>query len=265
MRVAILRIEGTNCEDETERAFREAGALPEKIHLNQLTGHAPLEMRRTLEDYDVLMFPGGFSAGDYVRAGALFGARLRASLGREIRDFVEDGRPVLGVCNGFQVLIELGLLPGFEEVMSPRPTAVLAPNDSGRFECRPTFLRYSGASTPFTGGLEPEDVIYAPSAHAEGKLILEDNSLDRLFENGQVVFTYVDPDGEPGGFPWNPNGSPRDVAGICNPAGNVLGMMPHPERSVHRHLHPEGWRGVRDDEWGDGFRLFRSVVDALGG
>jgi len=262
-RVAILRIEGTNCEDETERAFREAGAEPEKVHLNQLTGHAPLDMRRSLEDYDVLMFPGGFSAGDYVRAGALFGARLKASLGRDIRAFVEDGRPVLGVCNGFQVLVELGLLPAFDDVMTERPDAILAPNDSGHFECRPTFLKVGGIPTPFTREFETGSVIFAPSAHAEGKLIIENDEHGRLFEEGQAIFTYVNLDGEAGGFPWNPNGSPRDVAGICNPAGNVLGMMPHPERSIYRHLHPEGWKGAYDEEWGDGFRLFRSIVASV--
>ncbi len=262
VRVAILRIEGTNCEDESARAFQEAGAVPERLHLNQLTDRSSADLRRSLEDYDIMMIPGGFSAGDYVRAGALFGARLRSAIGRDLRAFVEDGRPVLGVCNGFQVLTELGLLPAVDAIMTDHPTAVLAPNDSGRFECRPTFLRYGGADTPFTRELSSGDVIYAPSAHAEGKFLMEGDAYERLMEGGQVVFTYVTPDGSPGGFPWNPNGSPLDIAGVCNPAGNVLGMMPHPERSVYRHLHPEGWRGVRDDMWGDGHRLFESVVAA---
>jgi len=152
----------------------------------------------------------------------------------------------MGVCNGFQILVELGLLPAFDDVMAEKPTAILAPNDSGHFECRPTFLKVGGIQTPFTRELDAGSVIFAPSAHAEGKLIIENDEYGRLFEEGQAIFTYVNTDGEAGGFPWNPNGS-----------------QPHPERSLYRHLHPEGWNGAYDDEWGDGFRLFRSIVASV--
>ena len=141
VRVCVLRIEGTNCEDEMYEAFKMVGASPEKVHLKQLTGQSPSELKRDVEDYDILAFPGGFSAGDYVRAGAIFAARIRSAIGPQIRRFVESEKPVLGVCNGFQILVELGLLPALDDVMSPEPTAALYTNDSARFECRPTLLR----------------------------------------------------------------------------------------------------------------------------
>lgn len=263
-KVCILRIEGTNCEDETFAAFHKVGAEPERVHLKQLTGHAPLDLRRDLMDYDILALPGGFSAGDYIRAGAIFAARMKASLGTQLRDFVTQGRPVIGICNGFQILVELGLLPAFDEVMAPQPQVALYTNDSDRFECRPTLLRMDNrGSCVWTSGLGMGDVVMFPSAHAEGHLKFpageEDRFLERLDENDQIVFRYVDEDGQLAGYPWNPNGSPGNVAGICNPEGNVLGLMPHPERAMTRFNYPEWTRG-RDGDDGDGLRLFRAVV-----
>ena len=263
IKVCILRIEGTNCEDETYRAFELAGATPERVHLKQLTGQAPREMRRSLEDYDVLALPGGFSAGDYIRAGAIFAARIKSRLGKELRQFVSDERPVIGICNGFQILVELGLLPAFDDVMTESPSAALFTNDSARFECRPTLLRNeSRGKCVFTKGAVKKVVMF-PSAHAEGHLLSnEERFLERLEENDQIVFRYVDENGELGGYPWNPNGSMGNVAGICNPIGNVLGLMPHPERAVSRYTHPDWTRDGKDEE-GDGMAIFRSVVDHL--
>ncbi len=283
VRVAVLRIEGTNCEDESALAWEMAGAVPEKVHLNQLVGKTAAEDRRSLEEYHILMIPGGFSAGDYVRAGAIFAARLRAFLEKEIVRFVEEGKPVLGVCNGFQVLVELGLLPGFDGKMSPVPVASLMTNDSARFECRPTLLKHENrGKCVFSSKLleKPRDAIYRiPSAHAEGKLVFagehEEELFRRLFENDQVVFRYVDPEGEYAGYPWNPNGTRYNVAGICNAHGNVMGMMPHPERALYRYLHSDWTRfrgragggsgdekggGVLNDV-GDGLAVFESAVD----
>ena len=133
VKVCVLRIEGTNCEDEMAYAFQSVGANVEKVHLKQLIGQAPLELRRTLEDYDVLAFPGGFSAGDYIRAGAIFAARIRSTIGNDVKAFIEAEKPVLGVCNGFQILVELGLLPAMDgEIMDQVPTAALYNNDSAR-------------------------------------------------------------------------------------------------------------------------------------
>lgn len=264
VRVCVMRIEGTNAEDEMAAAFRAVGAQAEEVHLKQLTGQSSEMRRRSLEDYDVFVFPGGFSAGDYVRAGALFAARIRAGIGHEIREFVEAEKPVLGVCNGFQILVELGLLPAFDATMSERPTAALYTNDSGRFECRPTVLRNdSRGKCVFASSIPRKSMLVIPSAHAEGKLMSDDpDFVQRLEDNDQVVFRYVKPDGSPAEYPWNPNGSPSDIAGICNPAGNVLGMMPHPERVISRFTHPDWTRGY-DTEEGDGLIVFRSVIDSL--
>ena len=264
IRVCVIRIEGTNCEDEMAYAFRSVGAQAEEVHLKQLIKQAPAGMQRDLEDYDVLAFPGGFSAGDYVRAGALFAARIKASIGSEVRGFVESGKPVLGVCNGFQILVEMGLLPAIEETMTPQPTAALYTNDSGRFECRPTVLRNDNrGKCLFTRDIPEGRMLMIPSAHAEGKLMsMDPDFVQKLEDNDQVVFRYVRPDGSKAAYPWNPNGSPSDIAGICNPAGNVLGMMPHPERVITRFTHPDWTRGYADEE-GDGKAIFRSVVSSL--
>lgn len=259
-KVCVLRIEGTNCEDEMANAFRMVGAEAEKVHLKQLTGQSPLSMRRKLEDYDILALPGGFSAGDYVRAGAIFAARMRSAIGPDIREFVESEKPVLGVCNGFQILVELGLLPAMDDVMSEVPTAALFTNDSARFECRPTLLRNDNrGKCRFTSDIGKGNVVMFPSAHAEGKLMsLDPKFVERLEDNDQIVFRYVSPNGD-AEYPWNPNGSESDVAGICNPSGNVLGLMPHPERALTVFNHPDWTRGYVKEE-GDGLPLFRAIV-----
>lgn len=259
VRVAVLTIEGTNAETEMLHAFRAAGADAELVHLNQLIrDDLPDRDRRDLFDYHVLMIPGGFSSGDYVRAGAIFGARLRAALGDELVDFVEAGRAVGGVCNGFQVLVEAGLLPGLDGTISDEPRACLALNDSGRFECRPSLLMRDAAS-PFTSEVPRGRPLKIPSAHAEGNLVLPDGVYEELKANGQIAFRYVDPQGRHAGYPWNPNGSTGNVAGITNPEGNVFGMMPHPERACHGWLHGD-WTRNGGDGPGDGASVFESVL-----
>ena len=264
VKVCVLRIEGTNCEDEMFQAFQMVGASPEKVHLKQLIGQTSSELRRNIEDYDILAFPGGFSAGDYVRAGAIFAARIKSAIGPQVRKFVESEKPVLGVCNGFQILVELGLLPALDDVMSPEPTAALYRNDSSRFECRPTLLRNDNrGKCIFTSEIPKKKVLMIPSAHAEGKLLsMDPKFVDKLEENDQIVFRYVAPEGQETKYPWNPNGSPSDIAGICNPAGNVLGMMPHPERVLTRFTHPDWTRGYESED-GDGLAVFRSVMKKL--
>lgn len=264
VKVCVLRIEGTNCEDEMADAFSLVGADAEKVHLKQLIGKAPAELKRNIEDYDILALPGGFSAGDYVRAGAIFAARMKSSLGPQLKRFVEDERPVLGVCNGFQILVELGLLPAFETAMSPVPTAALYTNDSGRFECRPAVLRNDNkGKCMFTSSIQKGKLMMIPVAHAEGKLMSQDpDFISRLEDNDQIVFRYVCEDGSKAKYPWNPNGSESDIAGICNPAGNVMGMMPHPERVMTRFTHPDWTRGYSGEE-GDGMQIFRSVMEKI--
>ncbi len=250
MRVAILQMEGTNCEEESYTAFESTGFKPEYVHINLLKPG-------DLEKYDILFIPGGFSAGDYVRAGAIFAARLKAKLWKDIVDFVNEGKIVIGVCNGFQVLIELGLLPATDGI-SDVPEASLTINDSNRFECRWTYLRkiQDGIFTT-----QVPEIIALPVAHAEGKFIAHKRILERIEEQNQVVFRYVKPDGSLAEYPWNPNGSMNDIAAITNPDGNVMGIMPHPERAFFWYQHPDWTRNKKSV--GDGYWIFKSLLSSI--
>ncbi|MBU4190566.1 MAG: phosphoribosylformylglycinamidine synthase subunit PurQ [Candidatus Thermoplasmatota archaeon] len=260
IKICILRIEGTNCEDEMYHSFERLGAKPEIVHLKQLIKN------KNLFDYQCLMIPGGFSTGDYVRAGAIFAALIKSRLRNDIKKFVEEGYPVGGICNGFQVLVELGLLPGFDKKMNIE--AVLTINDSNRFECRPTLLRHeNNGNSVFTKKIQKNRVFMIPSAHAEGKFLFpkgeEEKYLKKLIDNDQIVFRYVNEDGEYAGYPWNPNGSFYNIAGICNPEGNVFGMMPHPERVFYRYQHPDWTRTNLKNLDGDGKIVFESVLEYI--
>ncbi|MGA1848251.1 MAG: phosphoribosylformylglycinamidine synthase subunit PurQ [Thermoplasmatota archaeon] len=270
IKVCILRMEGTNCEQETFDAFRRLGAQPEFVHIKQLEGRdlSPGE-ERSLDDFHVLMFPGGFSAGDYIRAGAIFAARLKASMEKDIVRFIEDGKAIGGFCNGFQIMVELGILPAFDTTMTEHPEAVLHANDSGRFECRPTLLKHvNKGRCVWTSKLAPEELRLIPSAHAEGKFMLpqdrEDVLYHRLFDEDRIVFRYSDPSGDTDApYPFNPNGSRFNVAGITNETGTVFGMMPHPERVFFRQTHPDWYRrGIGPSE-GDGRKIFESVLEYI--
>jgi phosphoribosylformylglycinamidine synthase len=264
IKVCILRMEGTNCEQETFDAFQRLGAKPEFVHLKQLEGHdIPSSQRRRLDGYHILLLPGGFSAGDYIRAGAIFASRIKAAAGDDLVRFIEEGKAVGGFCNGFQIMVELGILPGLSGTMTPHPEAVLHANDSGHFECRPTLLRAVNAGKcPWTSGIREGEVRLFPVAHAEGNLILPSEKMyKQLFDSDQVVFRYCDTDGNmDAGYPFNPNGSRHNIAGICNPLGNVFGMMPHPERVFFRHTHPDWYRRKISRDEGDGRAIFESIL-----
>jgi len=266
IRVCVLRIEGTNCEQETHDCIRRLGAVPEIVHLKQVIGAEGIGDRgRKLFDYQMLVIPGGFSSGDYVRAGAIFAARLKSALENELKSFVESGSLVLGICNGFQVLVETGLLPGLDETMAQTPKAVLNTNDSNRFECRPTYLmNENGGKCIFTSLLPKGKVVMFPSAHAEGKLMFpkadEEKYVAQMDEADQVVFRFVDPTGNYADYPWCPNGSVDGIAGICNSTGNVMGLMPHPERAFFRLLSPDWTRRGEPEEFGDGWAIFESAL-----
>ncbi|MGA8604182.1 MAG: phosphoribosylformylglycinamidine synthase subunit PurQ [Thermoplasmata archaeon] len=260
--IALLSIEGTNCDDELREALSALGARPEIVHLKQLVGREVLpEARRRLLDYQALFVPGGFSAGDYVRAGAIFAARVRAAIGPELEEFVRSGRIVAGVCNGFQVLTELGLLPGHPGGRLMTPEAALMTNDSGHYECRPTFVAWDGGIFPPLQGVPKGTRFLFPSGHAEGKLVLRSEELRRsVEENGQVMFRWVAPDGSRATYPWNPNGSEGNIAGLTNPEGNVFGLMPHPERAFYRAQAPDWTRSGSAEGFGDGRRFFDAIL-----
>lgn len=265
LRIALVSIEGTNCDHELRVAFEHLGASPEIVHLKQLERRdvEPSE-RRTLSDFQMVLFPGGFSAGDYVRAGAIFAARVRASIGSDLEAFMQSGRIVGGICNGFQILTELGVLPGRPSGTLGTPEAALITNDSGHFECRPTFVAWEGGAFPPLRGLPRGERFLFPSAHGEGKLVLAGRPGERLraLEGaGQVLFRWVAPEGGTASYPWNPNGSEGNVAGLVSPRGNVFGLMPHPERAFFRAQAPDWTRREGAAGFGDGHRFLEAVVE----
>ncbi|MCL4297452.1 MAG: phosphoribosylformylglycinamidine synthase I [Anaerolineae bacterium] len=238
-KILILHATGSNRDREAAWACELVGGLPEIVHINQLGAG-----ERRLSDYQMLVLPGGFSYGDDLGAGKLWAVALRHRLADELAAFVEAGRPVLGICNGFQALVKAGLLPG-DSAGSSAQTATLTRNDSAQFECRWVYLQPQPESPCiFTRGLT--DPIYCPVAHGEGKFVTGDAAaLAGLEARGGVALRYVDGEGRPAGYPWNPNGSAANVAGICNPAGTILGLMPHPEDHLIPAQHPQFHRGQR--------------------
>ncbi len=264
LKAAILSIEGTNCDQELRVALASLGARPEIIGLKQFEGRdVAARDRRTLDDYHLLFLPGGFSGGDYVRAGAIMAARIRASIGPQLEEFVRAGRMVGGICNGFQVAIELGLLPGRPGKPLGPPEAALIANDSGHFECRPTFVAWAGGRFPPLERVARGSRFLFPSAHGEGKLVLGGDAAARRAEleaRGQVLFRWVSPDGGRASYPWNPNGSEGDIAGLTNPEGTVFGLMPHPERSFFHDQAPDWTRSGSATGFGDGHRFLEAVV-----
>ncbi len=268
---AVLRIEGVNSEDESVQCMKDLGVQAEAIHLKQLTGDdVNQDERRNLGDYDGLWIAGGFSAGDYIRAGAILGARMKSRLGPELADFVDAGKPILGICNGFQTLVEAGLLPNMERgaAFTDAPTAALHLNDSGHYECRPSLLRHVNNGTcKFTAHIPHGEVRTITSSHAEGKFVMaSEEDYRRLEDQDQIVFRYTDPEGnDDPAYPWSPNGAAHAIAGVCNPDGNVFGMMPHPERVFWRRNHADWTRTGLDVglgfDVGDGRAIFESIVE----
>ncbi|MEM2107688.1 MAG: phosphoribosylformylglycinamidine synthase subunit PurQ [Candidatus Bathyarchaeia archaeon] len=263
IRVCILRVGGTNCDGETQRAFQELGVQAEILHVNELAKH------RNLLNYQALVFPGGFSFGDYVRAGAILARWLSAKLGREIRAFVDDNRPILGICNGFQVLVEYGLLPGFDGI-SEYPEAALAANIPQGYNCRWVYLKQENKGRcAFTNRIPAGSVIRIPVAHSEGRFLFprekQQKLLEQLVENDMLVFRYCSKNGEyaEGRYPANPNGSFHDIAGICNREGTIFGLMPHPERAFYWWQQPDWTRQEKMSQYGDGKLVFESIVDYL--
>jgi phosphoribosylformylglycinamidine synthase len=248
-RVFILRTAGTNCEVEAAHAFSLAGALPEFVHINRL-----LENPKQLQDYQILAFPGGFSYGDDIAAGRILANQITHHLSDLLRDFIAAGKPVIGICNGFQVLVKTDLLPGPLAGRTGQ-TATLAHNDSGRFTDR--WIQLAAPPGPgkciWTGALEALEL---PVAHGEGKFIPATENIRRaMWQNGQVALVYANGS--------NPNGSVDDIAGVCDSTGLVLGLMPHPERYVEPFQHP-AWTSQKPlPEVGAGLRIFQNAVRHL--
>jgi phosphoribosylformylglycinamidine synthase len=253
----ILRTAGTNCDYETQAAFELCGATAERVHINSL-----IEEKDEIFKYDILAFPGGFSYGDDIASGKILANEIKNKLGDRIKKFALSGKPVIGICNGFQVLVKMGLLPDpklFEQI------STLSYNDSDKFECRWAYLKTekkvkNESNCIWTKNLP--DVITLPVAHGEGKFIsVNDKLLEDLNKNNQIVFRYSTKDGGTPEYPFAPNGSVEQIAGICNTKGNVFGLMSHPERYMFALQHParEGF----DGEYGWGKIIFQNAVDFL--
>lgn len=252
-RALILTGFGINCENETAFAFQRAGAETTLVHLNDLVADPA-----RLDAHQILAVPGGFSFGDDIASGKLLANRLKFKLGNALHKFLDDGKLAIGICNGFQVLVKMGILPLFDGEFKQEVT--VTHNDSGRFEDRWVHLR----TAPETKcvWLRGIDRLELPIRHGEGKFIPRDNAvLERLRDNGQIVLRYTTPDGAParGTFPFNPNGALDDIAGICDPSGRVFGLMPHPEGHITRTQHPRWTRENRPED-GPGLRLFQNAV-----
>ena len=262
-RVLILTGLGLNCEAETEAAFAMAGAKPDKVHLlDLLDGTAP----HKLADYPILAFIGGFAFGDHLGAGSVFANKIRWRLYDDLLAFIAKGGLALGVCNGVQTMVRLGLLPGLDgDFKTPRAT--LAQNDRPGYRDAWVTLGFDPASPClWTRGI---DTMELPSRHGEGKFLADAAIADRLEREHLVVARYLGPDGIPTEeWPFNPNGSPSAVAGVCDPSGRLFGLMPHPDAYLYPFHHPQWTKrklsGVQTAE-GDGMKIFRNGVRAAMG
>lgn len=248
VKTLILRAPGTNCDVETAFAFERAGAQVELIHVSEL-----ICRQKLLPNYQIMVIPGGFTYGDDISAGRILANELRLKLRDEIQKFIDDGRLILGICNGFQILVKAGMLP--ESRGKNSQSLTLAGNDYGKFECRWVYLRANKTSPCiFTRGI---DLMYLPVAHAEGKVVVEPGALEEI----NVALYYADETGDiQVGYPHNPNGSMNNIAGICDATGRIFTLMPHPERFINWTQHPR-WTREHHRDYGDGFRIFLNAVE----
>ncbi len=262
--VLILSGYGLNCDHETAHAFALAGAKTQLVHMNSL-----INGEARLEGFQIMVFIGGFSWADDHGAGVVQAVRLKTNIGQRILDFVDRGNLILGICNGFQALVNFGLLPGFDQDYTRRSIA-LTFNDCGNFRDQWVFLKTNPASPcVFTRGIDAAEF---PVRHGEGKFYADKDTLARLLADNQIALQYARPDGHlaDGGFPYNPNGSLHDIAGICDPTGRIFGLMPHPEAYHHWTNHPD-WTRTREasrrqgrppaDSPTVGIRMLQNAVD----
>jgi phosphoribosylformylglycinamidine synthase len=263
--VCVLRAPGTNCDVETAFAFESAGAKAERVHLFRL-----LEKPELLDSFQILCVPGGFSYGDDLGAGVVFGSQLRGRLGDAIGRYLRADKLALGICNGFQVLVKAGILPdgteGWDGDASKPRSTTLTWNQNGKYTALWTRVKVCSPKCVFLKGIETMDI---PIAHAEGRIAVKDKAiLERWKERGQIAVRYVHSENDIANdellpYPANPNGSLANIAGLCDATGRVFGLMPHPERFLFATQHPTWTRDGRTGE-GDGMKLFRNAVAYFG-
>lgn len=262
-RALVLRTAGINCDLETEYALQQAGADAERVHLNALARH-----KAPFDPYGIVVFPGGFSYGDDVASGKVLAVEAAALFGEALTRFVADGGLVLGICNGFQVMVKMGLLtdtaPGATGTADATDlrTLTLTHNDSHRFEAR--WVRLRAPDNARSVFVEPGETLELPVAHGEGKLVAASpDAARRLEAEGRIGYRYVADDGEGApAYPADPNGSLDHIAGLSDATGRVFGLMPHPERFMFGWHHPRWTREGTADREGLGMRIFRRAVKA---
>ena len=271
VKALVLTGFGLNCDYETDYSLKLAGAESYRVHINELIFGRSGRDSVSLGDFHILVFGGGFSWADDHGAGVLMATKIKNHLGAELENFIEQGKLILGICNGFQALANLGLVPRFEPSSWERRVA-LTYNDSGNFIDTWVNLRVNSESPcVFTKGIAE---IELPVRHGEGKFYAQDEDIDALLKNNQVTLFYADPEGKraQGQWPLNPNGSLKDIAGICDPSGRIFGLMPHPEAFNHPTNHPN-WTFTKEFlarknenmsfEEGDGIKIFRNAVEFI--
>ncbi|MEW6556437.1 MAG: phosphoribosylformylglycinamidine synthase I [Elusimicrobiota bacterium] len=253
VKVLVLKTAGTNNDIETAQGFNLAGASSEIVHINRF-----LRKEKKISEYKILAIPGGFSYGDDISAGKVFANKLKYKLKAEIIKFAKTGKLIIGICNGFQVLVKSGLLP----FVTDRQSVTLGWNDSGKFECRWVYLKKNQKSKIKNQNFwirNLPEIIQLPIAHAEGKFYADNEIIEKLEKQGLVVFKYCDETGNSAEYPYNPNGSIDNIAGIMNPDGNILGLMPHPERFVTKYQYPVWTRNKTIEPVG--LAIFKNVVE----
>jgi phosphoribosylformylglycinamidine synthase subunit PurQ / glutaminase len=261
-KVIVMAGYGINSEEETLYAFEQSGATGEIVHINDV-----IDGQKSLDDYQISAFPGGFAYGDDTGSGNAYANKMRNNLWDEVNKFVTQDKLVIGICNGCQILANLGLIPGFDEKYGERQIAMMH-NASARFECRWVDLKVESEKCIWTRNM---DIIRTPVAHGEGRFFMEKDVLAQMKEDDQIAFRYVKGDGSPaeGEFPFNPNGAIDDVAAMCDPTGRIMGIMPHPERNLFFHnqndwpLVAEKMRraGQEVPEEGEGMQMFKNAVE----
>lgn len=259
VKAIVLRAAGINCDLETQHALEFAGAAADRVHINRI-----IEDKSLLDGYQILVIPGGFSYGDDVAAGKILANQIKHHLFERVQKFIDDGKLVLGICNGFQVLVKAGILPFFAKATQGKPGnghdggVTITYNDSNKFEDRWVYLAPQTDRCVF---IEPARRIYLPIAHGEGKIVTKDQQiLEKLRTDDLVAFKYVDENGNEGDYPVNPNGSFESIAGLTDKTGRVLGLMPHPERHTRHTHHPRWTRLTGDKRVPDGMTIFNNAV-----
>ncbi len=258
----ILTGYGINCDEETAYAFEKAGASSKIIHINDI-----IDSPHILDDFQIFTFPGGFSYGDDAGSGKALANKIKNNLVDEFKSFIDRDTLMLGICNGFQVMVNLGIVPAIGEMFGEAEVS-LEYNRTFRYECRWIDLIIEETPSVFTKGISK---LHIPVAHGEGNFFAPDNILEQIESNKFAVMRYVKPDGDraSGEFPYNPNGSMNDIAAVCDKTGRIMGMMPHPERGIF-FTQRDDWTWLKEKarreggslpEQGEGFAIFRNAAE----